>query len=82
MTQPISMYSTDWCGHCRRLKMQLDEAGIEVREVNIDQERQYEARIVAATGGFRTVPTLQIGARLLVNPTLDQVRVALGDSGD
>ncbi|MDQ3981161.1 MAG: NrdH-redoxin, partial [Actinomycetota bacterium] len=25
---PVTIYSTTWCGHCRRLKRQLDEAGI------------------------------------------------------
>ena len=74
----VTIYSTTWCGHCRRLKRQLDEAGIAYEEIDIDEHQQYTERIVAATGGYRTVPTLQIGDRLLVNPTVPEVRAALG----
>lgn len=71
------MYTTAWCGHCRRLKRQLDEAGIGVREVDVDVERHHDARIKAATGGYRTVPTLEINGKLLVNPTVAEVEAAL-----
>ncbi len=74
---PVTIYSTTWCGHCRRLKRQLDDAGIGYEEIDIDEHEHFADRIVAATGGYRTVPTLQIGDRLLVNPTVPQVRAAL-----
>jgi mycoredoxin len=73
----VTMYSTEWCGHCRRLKRQLDGAGISYREVDIDLERRYGDRIVQATGGYRVVPTVEVGGRLLVNPTLDDIQAAL-----
>jgi mycoredoxin len=71
------MYSTTWCGHCRRLKRQMDEAGIDYREVDLDQHPEPGARIIRATGGFRTVPTVEIEGRLYVNPSLEQVKLAL-----
>ncbi|MDQ3962724.1 MAG: glutaredoxin family protein [Actinomycetota bacterium] len=77
MAEPITMYSTTWCGHCRRLTRQLDEAGIAYRVVDLDDHPQFGARIVAATGGYRTVPTLEIGDDLLVNPSLPQVQATL-----
>ena len=36
----LTMYSTTWCGYCRRLKLQLDEAGIAYREVNIERDER------------------------------------------
>jgi glutaredoxin len=63
----ITIFTTTWCGHCRRLKRQFDEAGISYSEVDIE----------VASGGFRTVPTVEVGERLLVNPTLDHVKEAL-----
>jgi glutaredoxin len=73
----VTMYSTEWCGHCRRLKRQLEGAGISYREVDVDAERLYGDRIVEATGGYRVVPTVEVEGRLLVNPTVDEVQAAL-----
>lgn len=74
----ITMYSTAWCGHCRRLARQLDDAGIGYRTVDLDAEDGgISARIIAATGGYRVVPTLEVGDRLLVNPSLAEVHAAL-----
>lgn len=74
---PIIMYSTPWCGHCRRLKRQLEEAGIEYREVDLDEQPEHGAKIIEATGGYRTVPTVEIEGRLLVNPPVSQVEELL-----
>ena len=79
MTNVVTMYSTTWCGYCVRLKRQMREAGISFEEVDIDQPRHEHLgeRIEAKTGGFRTVPTLEVGDELLVNPTIDQVTRAI-----
>lgn len=77
MADTLTMYSTTWCGHCRRLQRQLDAAGISYRIVDVDQQPHHGDRIAAHTGGFRTVPTLEVDGRLLVNPSLEQVEAAL-----
>ena len=33
----VTMYSTTWCGYCRRLKSQMDREGIAYTEVNIEE---------------------------------------------
>ena len=73
----ITMYSTPWCGYCRRLKRQFDEAGIAYQEVDVDATPGFDERIIAASGGYRTVPTVEVGEQLLVNPTLKEVEAAL-----
>jgi mycoredoxin len=76
MTLPeVTMYSTVWCGHCRRLKRQLDDAGIAYLEIDIDRSGNQHLgdRIEAHTGGYRTVPTLEIGGELYVNPSVAEV---------
>jgi mycoredoxin len=78
MAQEVRMYTTEWCGHCRRLKRQLGEAGIDVVEVDVDVNAEHDKKILAATGGYRTVPTIEIGTRLLVNPSVAEVKTALG----
>lgn len=77
--KPVTMYSTTWCGYCRRLKRQFDDAGIVYEEIDVDapEHRHLGDRIMAASGGNRTVPTVAVGDRLLVNPTLKEVESAL-----
>ena len=77
MSQMVTMYSTSWCGYCRRLKRQMQDAGIAFREVDLDDDPTYDDRIIAATGGYRTVPTLEVAGKLLVNPSLREVVAAL-----
>lgn len=80
MSQMVTMYSTTWCGYCRRLKRQMTDAGIHFREIDLDDDPTYDDRIIEATGGYRTVPTLEVGGKLLVNPSLREVEAALGSN--
>ena len=74
---PVTMYSTTWCGYCRRLKREFEEAGIHYREIDLDEETHHAPKIEAATGGYRTVPTVEVDGELLVNPSLREVQLAL-----
>jgi mycoredoxin len=74
------MYSTPWCGYCRRLKRQFDEAGIAYEEIDVDATPGFDQRIIEASGGYRTVPTVEVGQRLLVNPTIKEVEEALSEA--
>lgn len=76
----VIVYSTTYCGHCVRLKRQLEEAGIEYRSIDVDEEEHYGERIIQATGGARVVPTVEIADRLLVNPSIREVVEALARS--
>ena len=77
--KPVTMYSTTWCGYCRRLRRQFDEAGIAYEEVDVDDPRHRHLgdRIIEASGGYRIVPTVEVEGRLLVNPSLREVEAAL-----
>ncbi len=72
------MYSTIWCGYCRRLKLQLDEAGIGYREVDIEADPEAAAFVSTVNGGDHTVPTVVFpDGRAKTNPTFDEVRDAM-----
>lgn len=76
----VTMYSTTWCGFCRRLKLQMDSAGISYTEVNIERDPDAVAFVEGANGGNRTVPTLRFtDDSALTNPTLAQVTTKLAD---
>jgi mycoredoxin len=52
------MFSTNWCGYCKRLKSQLNESGVEFREVNVEEEIEFAPFVELVNGGNRVVPTL------------------------
>lgn len=74
----LTMYSTSWCGYCRRLKLQLNEAGIAYREIDIDRDPEAAAFVEKANGGNQTVPTVVFpDGSVATNPSFRQVRKAL-----
>lgn len=76
MTEDLTvMYTTTWCGYCQRLKAQMRSAGIEFREVDVEQDPAAEQRVIELNGGNRTVPTLVFpDGSSATNPSLAQVR--------
>ena len=77
MTQ-VTMYSTTWCGYCRRLKLQMNAAGITYLEVNIEHDADAAHFVENANGGNRTVPTLRFADdSALTNPSLVEVAAKL-----
>ena len=74
----LTMFSTTWCGYCRRLKIQLDEAGVTYDEVNIERDPAAAAFVESVNSGNRTVPTLRFAdGSALTNPSLTQVTAKL-----
>ena len=75
----ITMFTTTWCGYCRRLKSQLDRAGIGYAEVNIEQVPGAAEYVMSVNGGNQTVPTVLFpDGSAATNPSLDQVKERLG----
>ncbi len=78
MSQSVTMYSTPWCGFCRRLKSQLAREGIEITEINIEQDPAAADYVMSVNGGNQTVPTVVFpDGTALTNPSAAQVRERL-----
>ncbi|MEV6808845.1 mycoredoxin [Streptomyces sp. NPDC051132] len=78
MQGTVTMYSTTWCGYCRRLKSQLDREGIAYSEINIEQDPDSAAFVEKANDGNQTVPTVLFpDGSTLTNPSLAQVKQKL-----
>jgi mycoredoxin len=74
----ITMFTTSWCGFCRRLKAQLDRAGIVYHEVNIEQVPGAAEYVMGVNDGNQTVPTVLFpDGTAATNPSADQVRQRL-----
>ncbi|HWJ07808.1 MAG TPA: mycoredoxin [Nocardioides sp.] len=69
------MYTTPWCGYCKRLKSQLDREGITFDIVDIEQHPEAAAIVESANGGNQTVPTLVYSdGTAQTNPSVAQVK--------
>ena len=74
-TSAVTMYTTNWCGYCVRLKKMMQREGIEFAEVDIEADENAAELVMQANGGNRTVPTLVFtDGSALTNPSIDQVK--------
>ncbi len=74
----LTMYTTNWCGFCARLKAQLQHEGIDYAEVNIEQDDDAAQLVMSVNGGNQTVPTLVFpDGTALTNPSVAEVKAQL-----
>jgi mycoredoxin len=74
----LTMYTTTWCGYCRRLKTQLDSAGIAYTEIDIEENPETAAIVAEVNGGDWIVPTVVYpDGTTATNPSLADVKRAL-----
>jgi len=72
------MYSTPWCGYCKRLKRQLNDLGITFEEINIEEFPDGAALIEKINNGNQVVPTLVFSdGSSLTNPSAIAVQERL-----
>ena len=70
----LTMYTTGWCGYCRRLKDGLNRAGIDY----IEADESAAELVVEVNGGNRTVPTVVFAdGSAMTNPSIEQVQAKL-----
>jgi len=75
----VTMFTTTWCGYCRRLKGQLGDAGIPFTEVDVEHHDDAAEYVERVNSGNRTVPTVVFpDGSATTNPSLAEVRTRLG----
>ena len=78
----ILVYSTTWCGDCRRARRVIAEAGLTYQEIDIERSaeaaRLVERLMECLNDGLRSVPTILLpDGRTLVEPTNATLAAAL-----
>jgi mycoredoxin len=69
-----TVFTTRWCGYCIRLKSQLDRAGIDFQEIDIEDHADGAAIVAQVNHGNLTVPTVVFrDGSALTNPSVAQV---------
>ena len=77
-TAALTMYSTQWCGYCHRLRSQLDREGISYEVVDIEQVPDAAFLVEQVNNGNQTVPTLVYSdGSAHTNPSVADVRTKL-----
>ena len=74
----VTMYSTQWCGYCHRLKSQLDREGISYQVVDIEHVEDAAVLVAQINNGNMTVPTLVYpDGTAQTNPSVAEVKAKL-----
>lgn len=74
MSQTLTIYSTPWCGYCKRLMSQLDREGVEYASVDIERDEAAAQFVMKVNGGNQTVPTVVFAdGSAAANPSLKDV---------
>jgi mycoredoxin len=77
----LTMYTTQWCGHCIFTKRLLREWGVPYREIDIAQDDEAREYVRRAAKGYLSVPTIVFSdGRVLVEPSRADLRSALDQS--
>ncbi len=74
----VTIYSTTWCGYCRRLKLQMDQAGITYEEIDIERDPDAARFVEGVNNGNQTVPVIKYKDNTTAtNPTLAELALKL-----
>lgn len=78
MGERLIVYRRDRCGFCWRLERRLREAGVDYDRRDIWADPAAAAFVRSVNDGAETVPTVVLGDRVLVNPTVTDLLRDLG----
>jgi len=63
MSRPdVVVYLAGWCPYCQRARSLLSKKGVQVREIDVDDDPQLREEMIARSGR-RTVPQIFIGEK-------------------
>ncbi|MEU7988485.1 mycoredoxin [Streptosporangium canum] len=74
----LTVYTTTWCGPCKRLKSQLTREGISYREIDIERNPDAAQFVMSVNNGNQTVPTVLFeDGTAVTNPSVREVKARL-----
>lgn len=78
----VTMYSTTWCGYCRRLETAFRAQGVAYTKVDIEDDPTAAEFVASVNGGNQTVPTIRFAdGSTMTNPNVKQVERKLAELG-
>lgn len=78
----VVLYWRPGCRYCMRLRLRLRFTDVRYHEINIWRDREAAAFVRSVADGNETVPTVTIGGKALINPSLKQLIATVGSPGE
>lgn len=77
-TRSIVMYSTRWCGDCRRARRVFDAMGVAYQEIDVERDHDAAQRVRELNRGMQSVPTIVFpDGSILVEPSNRELEAKL-----
>lgn len=74
----IVMYSTTWCGDCKRAKKFFKKMGVDYLDIDVDKDEQGRDFVMKVNKGARVVPTIIFpDGAVLVEPSTKELRTKI-----
>ncbi len=74
--RPVIMYSTTWCGVCKRAKKWMQQNGVRYGEHNVEADED-AGRTLARLNPRQSVPTFDIGGEVLIGFSPEALTAAI-----
>ena len=73
----VTMYSTSWCGYCKRARNWLQANGIPFTEKDVEKDPKGSAEFRKITGGRGGVPVITVGDEVIRGFSVPHLEKAL-----
>jgi glutaredoxin len=77
--QPVQIFTTAWCGYCRKAKAQLATRGVPYREIDVEESDSGRREFAALRG--RGVPVILVGSQRMDGYDADRLDAMLRGAG-
>ena len=82
MTPPITLYTSQYCGHSQQVKQFLAEQNMAVTVINIDGNPEAQETVKRINNGYASVPTLIFSdGSTLTEPSIRRLKSKLSQDG-
>lgn len=59
----VELYTTSWCGYCRKARAYLEAHGISYRDYDVEKDPDAAQRMLQLSGGYSGIPFAVINGR-------------------
>ena len=74
---PIVVYGTRWCAQTQQVRRYLDQQGVPYTYLDLERDPGAGERLRWYISGFASHPTIYIGGKVLVQPSIGELEWAL-----